>query len=198
VPGGQAGRGAPALSDGSDDVGAGAVEASAAARAARSRRGSLATILYAIAAGVFVVDRVTKVWAEHSLRFRPPIVLIPRVLDLSYTTNSGGAFSLFTGVPWVFFAASVGISAAIVWMSARLTSVWNAVGLGLVLGGAIGNMTDRLTRGTGVSGQVVDFIHLHLWPTFNVADSSIVVGAIALAAAGLLGASHPAPATPGL
>ena len=74
------------------------------------------------------------------------------------------------------------------WLSTRLSSAWNAVGLGLVLGGALGNLTDRLTRGTGVSGQVVDFIHLHLWPTFNVADSSIVVGAIVLATAGVFGA----------
>lgn len=143
--------------------------------------------LYAASVSVFVLDRLTKLWAEHSLQGRPPIVLIRGVLDLAYTTNPGGAFSLFTGVPWLFFAASVGISLGIVWLSTRLTSVWNAVGLGLVLGGAAGNMTDRLTRGTGVSGRVVDFIHLHLWPTFNVADSSIVVGAIVLAAAGMFG-----------
>jgi signal peptidase II len=140
-----------------------------------------------VSVSVFVLDRATKVWAERSLQGRPPIVLIRGVLDLAYTTNPGGAFSLFTGVPWLFFAASVGISLAIVWLSTRLTSAWNAVGLGLVLGGAAGNMTDRLTRGAGVSGRVVDFIHLHLWPTFNVADSSIVVGALILAGAGMFG-----------
>jgi signal peptidase II len=145
--------------------------------------------LYGAGAAAYVLDRVTKVWAEHSLRGRPPIVLIPNVLDLSYTTNSGGAFSLFTGQPWLFFAASVGISAAIVWMSRRVSSVPTAIGLGLILGGAIGNLTDRLTRGSGVSGQVVDFIHLHRWPTFNVADSSVVVGAVVLAAAALFGSS---------
>jgi signal peptidase II len=145
-------------------------------------------VLYSVCVFVFVLDRLTKVWAEHSLRGHRPIVLIRGVLDLAYTTNAGGAFSLFTGAPWLFFAASVGISLAIVWLSTRLSSAWNAVGLGLVLGGALGNLTDRLTRGTGVSGQVVDFIHLHLWPTFNVADSSIVVGAILLAAGGVFGA----------
>jgi signal peptidase II len=154
--------------------------------------------VYAIAAAVFVLDRVTKLWAEHSLRFRPPVVLIPKVLDLSYTTNPGGAFSLFTGLPWVFFVASVAISGTIVWLSVRTTTVTNAVGLGLVLGGALGNMTDRLTRGSGVSGQVVDFIHLHLWPTFNVADSSIVVGAIVLLAGGLFGSGRGAGARTGV
>ena len=141
---------------------------------------------------MFLLDRITKVWAEHTLRFRSPIVLIPKVLDLSYTTNPGGAFSLFTGLPWVFFVASVAISGTIVWLSTRTTTVTNAVGLGLVLGGAVGNMTDRLTRGSGVSGQVVDFIHLHLWPTFNVADSSIVIGAIVLLAGGLFGSGRSA------
>jgi signal peptidase II len=153
----------------------------------------LIVTLYGAAASVYVLDRATKFWAEHSLRGRPPIVLIPNVLDLSYTTNSGGAFSLFTGVPWLFFAASVGISAAIVWMSLRVSSTPTAVGLGLILGGAIGNLTDRLTRGSGVSGQVVDFIHLHLWPTFNVADSSVVIGAIVLAAAALFGSGGRLP-----
>jgi signal peptidase II len=148
--------------------------------------------LYSVCVFVFVLDRLTKIWAEHSLRGHPPIVVIRGVLDLAYTTNPGGAFSLFTGAPWLFFAASVGISLGIVWLSARLSSAWNAVGLGLVLGGAVGNLTDRLTRGTGVSGQVVDFIHLHLWPTFNVADSSIVVGAIVLAAAGVFATREPA------
>jgi signal peptidase II len=146
--------------------------------------------LYAVAAGVYVLDRLTKLWAEHSLRGHPPIVLIPNVLDLSYTTNSGGAFSLFTGVPWLFFAASVAISAGIVWMSTRVSSGPTAVGLGMILGGALGNLTDRLTRGSGVSGQVVDFIHLHLWPTFNVADSSVVVGAFVLAISALFGSSR--------
>ncbi len=80
---------------------------------------------------------------------------------------------------------------AIVAFSFRLVSKPSAVGLGLVLGGAIGNLTDRVARGSGVSGQVVDFIHIHLWPTFNVADSSIVVGAAVLVIAGLRAGSKP-------
>jgi signal peptidase II len=151
------------------------------------RRARLLALMYGLSVSVYIVDRVTKLWAEHDLQGRAPIVLIPKVLDLSYTTNTGGAFSLFAGVPWVFFAASVGISAAIVWSSRKLTRAPAAVGLGLVLGGAIGNLTDRIVRGSGVSGQVVDFIHLHLWPTFNVADSCIVVGAGVLILSGMVG-----------
>jgi signal peptidase II len=150
-----------------------------------SRRGRLLATLYGAAAAVYLIDRLTKLWAEHRLAGRAPIVLIPRVLDLSYTTNAGGAFGLFGGQSWLFFLASGAVVAAIVVTSPRVPRTLNAVGLGMVLGGAVGNLTDRILRGPGVSGQVVDFIHLHLWPTFNAADSAIVIGAILVALAGL-------------
>ena len=65
-------------------------------------------------------------------------------------------------------------------VSLRLTWTLVAVSLGLILGGALGNLTDRIVRGTGISGSVVDFVDLHVWPVFNVADSAIVVGALLL------------------
>src|SRR5205823_5567184 len=77
-----------------------------------------------------------------------------------------------------FFLATIAICLVIVAAAFRLTSRPTAVGLGLILGGALGNLTDRITRGSGISGRVVDFIHVHNWPVFNLADSSIVVGAI--------------------
>jgi signal peptidase II len=164
-------------------------------RGVRSRRVRLLTLTYGLAATAYVIDRLTKAWAERSLQGHEPIVLIPKVLDLSYTTNSGGAFSLFGSVPWLFFGASVGISLVLVWYSRKVTRALAAAGLGLVIGGAIGNLTDRIVRGSGVSGRVVDFIHLQLWPTFNVADSSIVIGAGILILSGVLGGSEaPTPA----
>jgi signal peptidase II len=150
-----------------------------------SRRGRLVATLYGAAGAVYVLDRLTKLWAEHRLAGRAPIVLIPHVLDLSYTTNAGGAFGLFGGQSWLFFAASGLVVLAIVVASPRVPRVGTAIGLGMVLGGAVGNLTDRVVRGPGVSGQVVDFIHLHHWPTFNAADSSIVIGALVVALAGL-------------
>ena len=141
---------------------------------ARSAR--LAAVVYAVALCAYVVDRVSKGLAVRHLAGRPPITIVPHVLDLSYTTNSGGAFSVFPNHPWLFFTASAVVCVGIVIASWRLTSRWVAVGLGLILGGALGNLTDRVVRGTGVSGRVVDFIHLHLWPVFNVADSCIVIG----------------------
>jgi signal peptidase II len=151
-----------------------------------SRRVRLALLLYGVAAAVLLTDRITKVWARGSLPGRPPITLIPGVLDLSFTTNRGGAFGLFGGAAWLFFGATVVVCGVIVYASLALPGWLGAVGLGLVLGGAAGNLTDRLVNRGPLSGHVVDFIHLHGWPVFNVADSSIVVGAVILVASSVL------------
>lgn len=134
--------------------------------------------LYAAALAAYALDRLTKVLAEVHLADRRPIELIPGVLQLNFTENPGGAFSLFTNAQWLFFGATVVISAVIVVASFRVTEILPALALGLVLGGALGNLTDRLVRGDGLfDGTVVDFIDLHVWPVFNLADSAIVVGA---------------------
>jgi len=143
------------------------------------RRG--AAVLLGTAAGIFVLDRVSKVWVEHSLRGRPSIRVIPGVLDLRFTTNSGGAFSIGQSAPWVFVGATIAVSAVIVLTAFRHTTLLPSFALGLVLGGALGNLTDRIIRGSGVSGRVIDFIDLHVWPVFNLADSAIVIGAVLLA-----------------
>jgi signal peptidase II len=133
----------------------------------------------------YAIDRITKALAVRSLAGHDPIVLIPHVLDLRYTENSGGAFSILGGHAWLFFLATIAICMVIVAAAFRLTSRLTALGLGLILGGALGNLTDRITRGSGISGRVVDFIHLHNWPVFNLADSSIVVGAILVVLVGM-------------
>jgi signal peptidase II len=133
-----------------------------------------------VGGAAYGLDRLTKSLAEDHLAGRPPIVVIPKVVQLRYATNSGGAFSLFPNHPWVFFVATVVVCAAILLSSRRVLSVASAVASGLVLGGAIGNLTDRIVRGSGVSGRVVDFIDFHVWPVFNVADSCIVIGALLL------------------
>ena len=106
------------------------------------------------------------------------------MVRLTYTTNSGGAFGLFGGQPWLFFGATVLVCAAIVLASTRLSRPAAAVGLGLILGGALGNLTDRILHGPGVSGRVVDFVDFRIWPVFNLADSAIVIGAIVVVLAG--------------
>lgn len=147
-------------------------------------------------AAAYGLDRLTKTLAEDHLAGRPPIVVVPKVVQLRFATNSGGAFSLFPDHPWVFFLASIVVCAVILATSWRLTSVLSAVALGLVLGGALGNLTDRIIRGPGISGRVVDFVDFHIWPVFNAADSCIVIGALLLAIAGLREAKVASPGAP--
>jgi signal peptidase II len=138
--------------------------------------------LFATAGVAYALDRVTKLWAETTLAGRPPIVVIPHAVDLAYTTNSGGAFGLGQSAWWIFALASTAVSVAIVVSSFRVRRVLTGVSLGLILGGALGNLTDRVIHGDAfLRGHVVDFIDFHVWPVFNVADSSIVIGAILLA-----------------
>jgi signal peptidase II len=146
----------------------------------------LAVLLYGVAALAYALDRVTKLWAESALAGRPPIRVIPGVLHLTYTTNPGGTFGFGGNWPWLFAAATVIIVAVIVAVSWRLPHRLVAVALGLVLGGALGNLTDRALGGPGLTGEVTDFIDLRVWPVFNLADSAIVVGAVLLAASSLV------------
>ncbi|HJU57852.1 MAG TPA: signal peptidase II [Actinomycetota bacterium] len=146
-----------------------------------------AVLLYAVAAGAFVLDRLSKVWVEQTLAGRPPVRVIPGVLSLSYTTNSGGAFGFGRSAPWLFAGATIVVSVVIVVVSTRPMRPSVAVGLGLILGGALGNLTDRIANGPGFGGAVTDFIDLHVWPVFNLADTAIVAGAIVLAVTSAFG-----------
>ena len=142
-------------------------------------------MLFGAAAAAYGLDRITKLLAQEFLAGRAPVDLIPRVLRLNYTLNSGGAFGLFPRQPWVFFGATVVVCLAILAGSFRLVSALTAVGTGMILGGALGNLTDRILHGPGVSGRVVDFIDFRVWPVFNLADASIVVGAALVVLAGM-------------
>jgi signal peptidase II len=155
------------------------------------RHGRLQAVLLGTAAAAYGLDRLTKFLAQHSLAGRAPIDLIPRVVRLNYTLNSGGAFGLFPRQPWVFFGATVVICAAILAASFRLSSRLTAVGTGMILGGALGNLTDRILHGAGVSGKVVDFIDFRIWPVFNLADASIVIGAALVVLAGTRRSASP-------
>src|SRR4029453_16354189 len=113
---------------------------------------------------------------------RPPVDLVGSFVQLRYTTNSGGAFSLLTGAPLFFGIMALVIVGGIVYASRRTQPLSMLVVLGLILGGALGNLTARLLRGEGLlRGEVVDFIKVGIWPVFNLADSCIVVGGLLLA-----------------
>ena len=145
----------------------------------RSRR---ALALYGTAAAVLALDQLTKHLVVSNLAGRPPVDLVGDVVQLRYTTNSGGAFSLLTGAPLFFGIMAMVIIGGIVYASRRAQPLSMLVILGLILGGALGNLTDRLLRGDALlRGDVVDFIKVGIWPVFNLADSCIVVGGLLLA-----------------
>ena len=145
----------------------------------RSRR---ALALYGTAAAVLALDQLTKHLVVSTLAGRPPVDLVDDVVQLRYTTNSGGAFSLLTGAPLFFGIMALVIIGGIVYASRRAQPLSMLVILGLILGGALGNLTDRLLRGDALlRGEVVDFIKVGIWPVFNLADSCVVVGGILLA-----------------
>ena len=145
----------------------------------RSRR---ALALYGTAAVVLALDQLTKHLVVSNLAGRPPVDLVDDVVQLRYTTNSGGAFSLLTGAPLFFGVMAIVIIGGIVYAWRRTQPLSMLVVLGLILGGALGNLTDRLVRGEGLlRGEVVDFVKVGIWPVFNLADSCVVVGGILLA-----------------
>lgn len=125
---------------------------------------------------VVALDQLTKQWALGALADGHHIDVIEGVLRFRLVFNSGGAFGLFQSVPGLFLIATLGIIAAILIGAHKLEDQRWAAPLGMVLGGGFGNALDRLLRDT--DGAVVDFIDLHVWPVFNIADMAIVCGAL--------------------
>jgi signal peptidase II len=144
-------------------------------------------LLLALAAAVFALDLATKLLVVATLSEREPVRLFGGALYLTEARNTGAAFSFAEGATVVFSLIAVVVVVVIVRAARRLFSTGWAVALGLVLGGAVGNLVDRVFRDPGfLRGGVVDFLSLFapdgsVWPIFNVADSAIVCG-------GLLGA----------
>lgn len=134
-----------------------------------------------IAAVLLALDLLTKVLAVAELTPGEPVSIVGDVVRLSLVRNPGAAFSMATGMTWLLTLIAVAVVLGVVRIGRTLRSLWWAIGLGMVLGGALGNLLDRLFRAPGpLRGQVVDFLAVGWWPVFNVADSSIVCGAILL------------------
>ena len=137
-----------------------------------SRSRTYAFLLVA-AGAVVALDQITKSLALSALR-DGPIDVIEGALTLNLTFNPGGAFGILQGLPGFFLVATLVVIVLILVWAHKLEDQRWSVPLGLVLGGGIGNVIDRIVRDT--DGRVVDFIDLHWWPVFNLADASIVVG----------------------
>jgi signal peptidase II len=145
-------------------------------------------LLLTVAAVMLTLDIVTKVVAVRLLPPNQPVSIIGDWLTWTLVRNSGAAFSMATGYTWVLTLIATGVVVGILWMGRRLVSPWWAIGLGMILGGAMGNLVDRFFRSPGpLRGNVVDFLSVGWWPVFNVADPSVVGGAILLVVLSVFG-----------
>ena len=155
----------------------------------RLRRPSLhMSVLWIVALSVVVVDQATKVWATGALADGHRIGVMGDALGFVLVRNPGAAFSFATGQTWIFSIVAIVVTAIVMRVSKRLGSMWWAVTLGLVLGGAVGNLIDRLARAPGIfRGHVVDFIDYGGLFVGNVADIAIVGAAVAIVGLSLIG-----------
>ncbi|WP_216596632.1 signal peptidase II [Rhodococcus sp. RD6.2] len=145
-------------------------------------------MLVVIAATVLALDVATKVAVVHFIEPGNPVEVIGDFVTLKLIRNPGAAFSMATGMTWLLTLVAIAVVVGVIRIGRTLRSPWWALGLGLVLGGALGNLIDRLFRAPGpLQGHVVDFVSVGWWPVFNVADSGIVCGAILLVVLTLFG-----------
>jgi signal peptidase II len=145
----------------------------------RPRR--VAVLLFITAAVIVVIDQVTKAVVVSNLREGESRRVIGGVLSWTYQRNPGSAFGLFQHIPVLFTILAAAIAVVIIVRAPRVHDHLTRFALGLVLGGAIGNLVDRIVRPPGVfRGRVIDFIDFHWWPVFNIADSAVVIGAVLL------------------
>jgi len=139
-------------------------------------------VLLGIAGAVLALDLWTKRWATETLADAPPIRVIGDLVRFTYVRNSGVAFGLGAGLPFPYYLFSIAAVLAILVLFARgrVHGTGRRLALALILGGALGNLIDRVS-----SGEVVDFIEIGVsrwhWPVFNVADSAVSIGVILFA-----------------
>lgn len=154
------------------------------------RRGGLVALIALIVLGL---DLATKILAVAVLEGQEPVRVLGGAVYLQLLRNPGAAFSMATGMTWLLALIAIVVVGAIIWIAPKLRSKGWAIGLALVLAGALGNLIDRIFRAPGVlQGHVVDFVSVfapngEVWPVFNVADSAIVCGGILIVVLTFLG-----------
>ena len=145
-------------------------------------------LLLAVAVFVIAADVITKAIVVAKMPTHAPIRLLGGLLTITLTRNGGAAFSIGTSMTIVFTAIALGVIVYILRAARNLRSVGWAITLGLLLGGATGNLLDRIFRAPGLfQGHVVDWIELPDWPVFNLADSAIVCAGVLVVLLALLG-----------
>jgi signal peptidase II len=133
--------------------------------------------IFATAWIIWLFDFVTKSWALQSLSAEPRKIL-GSILQFTLVFNSGAAFSLATGFTILFSLLALGVVVAVIYFAPKITSTGWQFTIGLLLGGVLGNLTDRIFREPSfLSGYVIDWIQIPHWPVFNLADSAICIAA---------------------
>ncbi len=154
------------------------------------RRTRTLAVMLGVAAAVVTADAVSKALVLRDLPRRPPVRLLDGLLTLELKLNPGAAFGVGTSYTVVIALIACGVVVYVIRMAARLRSLAWTIGLGLLLGGAAGNLADRLFRAPGpLRGSVVDWLNLPHFPwTFNLADASITCAALLIGVLALCGA----------
>lgn len=153
-------------------------------------------LLACVAVLALAVDIVSKTIVVSTLEDHAPVRILGGLVYLQLVRNPGAAFSMATGLTWVFALVAIAVVVVLIWFAGRLRSIGWAIGLGLVLAGALGNLIDRIFRAPGpLQGHVVDWISVfapnaEVWPVFNVADSCICVGGALIVLLTLLGRDY--------
>ena len=143
---------------------------------------------------VVLLDLATKIWAVARLENQPEIKVIGEFLKFSFVRNPGAAFSFGTGITWAFTLVAIAVSIAILMVSKSVTNRLWAIALGGLLGGAVGNLIDRVFRSPEVfQGHVVDFISLPNYPMFNISDSAVVLSALTMVVLSFRGVDYQTP-----
>jgi signal peptidase II len=159
--------------------------------------------VFAAAGVVVLLDRLSKNWAVAELHDKGRVVDVALGVQFRFAQNQGMAFSKFANSGTVIGLIAVAIVVGLVWFARTVPSLWARIIIGVVIGGALGNLIDRMTRLPApgnpsgfLKGAVVDFIYTSWWPTFNVADAAVVVGGIALAIVAWRMPEEPVPEEP--
>jgi signal peptidase II len=148
-------------------------------------------LFFGVAAAAYLLDLTTKLVAVSRLEDRPPVQVIGDFLQLTLVRNPGAAFSTGTSYTVLLSLVAVAAVAVVLVLSRRLNDRLWAIGLGCLLGGVLGNLTDRVFRAPGfLRGHVIDFFQLPNWPVFNVADMCINAAAAIIILQAIRGVSH--------
>jgi signal peptidase II len=134
--------------------------------------------LFATAWTIWLLDFATKVWALTSLSSEPRKI-IGNFLQFTLVHNSGAAFNFATGFAIAFSLLALAVVIAVIYFAPKITSRGWQISIGLLLGGVLGNLTDRIFREPSfLNGHVIDWIQIPHWPVFNIADSAICIAAV--------------------